>query len=293
MINGGENNQNQPQYSISTVSIIIISLTVIITFLGMLPKLTKYVALIPSSFSLPFPKIWILLTSTFYHQNILSALFNIIIFALISKQIEPLMGSKELLRMFVMIGFYTNILVLLFAAIITLITDNTLILDREFITSSAPIPAMVLWLAHEFMDLKIPTMCGNMEVRLMPFYSFLIQLIFSLIGEVDGILTSIFSMILTYLYIRYIKRNGLSRGDPSFSPLKLIPTCCSDDNDDDDNNNNDTGVPPMGFGGFQQPPNIDGGNNIDRFRYDNNNNNQRNNNNNQNQNRFQGTPRRI
>lgn len=290
MINGGANNPNQPQYTISKTSVIIISLTAIISFLGMLPKLTAYVALVPSSFSLPFPKIWVLLTSTFYHENILSALFNIIIFVLIAKQIEPIMGSKELLRMFTMIGFYTNILVLFFAAVMVLITGNTLILDRPFITTSAPMPAMVIWLAHEFVDLKIPTMCGNMEFRLIPFYSFFIQLIFSLVGTIDGLLTSVFSYILSYLYIRYIKRNGHSRGDPSFSPLKLIPSCC-DDNDNDNDDDNGPAIPPMGFGQFQ-PPNTDEGGGADRFRY-NNNNNQRNNNNNQNQNRFQGTPHTI
>ena len=296
MINGGENNANQPQYSITKVCIAIISLSGIITFLGMLPKITPYVALTPSAFSLPFPKIWVLLTATFYHENVLSALFEIIIFVLIAKQVEPLMGSKELLRMFIMFGYYTNILVLFFAAIIFLITGNYLILNRTFITSSAPIPAMVVWLAHEFIDLKVPTMCGNMKVRLIPFYSFMIQLIFSLIGTIDSLLTSVISYVLAYLYIRYIKRNGRTRGDPSFSPLKLIPSCCSfndDDDDDDDNNNNDQGVPPMGFGAFQQPTNTDGGGGggADRFRYDNGSN-QRNNNN-QNRNRFQGSPHTV
>lgn len=296
MNNGGENAAT-PQFTTTKVSIVIVSLTGIVTFLGMLPKLTSLFALVPSSFSLPFPKIWILLTATFYHENILFGLFNILIFLLFARQIEPLMGSKEFLRLFITLGFYTNILVLLFAAIMILITGNRLILQRPFITSGAPLSAMVIWLAHEFVDMKIPTMCGLAEVRAIPFYSFFVQLLFSLLGSIDGLITTIFSYVLTYLYIRYIKRNGLIRGDPSFSPLKLLPSCCTCFGDDDDDNDGPA-VPPMGFGTFQQPGDANDGGGIDRFRYNNNNNDnqgQRNNNNQNRQtpNRFQGSPRTV
>lgn len=269
------------------VSIIIVTTLVIVSFLGMLPKFSSYFVLSLSAFSLPFPKFWVLITGTFYEKNILFGLFSALIIIMVAKKLEPLMGSKEFLRLYLAIGLYTNLLVLLFAGIVFLITKNSLIATRPFITSNAPMNSIFLYLAHEFITLKIPTMCGNIRVRMIPFYSFVLQLFFALFGQCDSLLTSIFSTMLTYLYIRYIKRNGRIRGDPSFSISKLLPSCGlnNDDGNDDNDDDNDGGSPPMHFG--QEP---DDRMDMNRFRFDNNANNQ----NNQNRtNRFQGTPHTL
>ncbi|OHS95195.1 hypothetical protein TRFO_02127 [Tritrichomonas foetus] len=278
MLGNNDGGQHPPHSTTTKISIGLVVTMAIVSFLGMLPKFAPFIVLSPSALSLPFPKFWVLITGTFYHDNLFFGFFYGLMFLLFSKSIEPIMGSKEFLRIFIMIGLYTNIAVLLFAGVMIALTGNLLIAQRPFITNSAPFSAYALFLAHEFIDLKIPTICGKANARTIPFYMFLVTLFMSLIGQCDGLLSSLFGNVLMYLYLRYIKKNGNSRGDPSFSPTKLLPSCdmsTTDDSDDSDGgpNNNNPGMfqgGPM-FAGQQpdmQHSGPEGG--ISRFQLDNN-----------------------
>ena len=298
MFNPNENNQNNgPFHQMRTtrVSIGLVSMMGIVSFLGLLPKFAPFLVLSGEAFFLPFPKVWVLFTGVFYHSSIFFGFFSALIFVFLAAQIEPIMGSKEFLRIFIMIGFYSSFLTLIFILVMFLITGNALILERPFEMSGAPLSAYVMWMAHEFIDLKIPTLCGRARVRTIPFYLFLFEALTSLIGSCDGILAPLFGNLLMYLYLRFIKKNGNRRGDSSFSIDKLLPTCdastTQSDDDDDGGNGGPGGM--FAFPGQHMQDGPEGG--ISRFQLDNNPTPSRQNrNNNQNrQSRFQGTPHTL
>ncbi|KAH0794165.1 hypothetical protein GPJ56_001912 [Histomonas meleagridis] len=114
---------------------------------------------------------------------------------------------------------------------------------------------------------------------MLPFTILFISLILALFTTFDDFVCTLFGSALSYIYIRFIKKNGNRRGFPSFSLKKLIPFI-SDNNEEDEE-------------GEQQPhPNINGiDNNTERFQY--NPNQQRNTRTENRHNPFQGNPRTV
>lgn len=233
--------------SVTNVSIGICIAMGLVSFLGYLPRFTEFFVLTLHSFALPFPKPWVLVTSTFYCSSLFSGVLSAIMVIAIGKIIEPMIGSREFLRLFIMIGFYTNILMIILAGFLYLLTGSDLLLYRPFETGNAPSAAITMTMTHLLMSVKLPTPCGNLKVRYLPFYMLCVHLLMSLFTPLDHLLSTIFGFGLTYVYIRHIKRNGNARGDPDFKLSKLFPTCGpSDDPSSDDGN--DRGGP-----GFMMP----------------------------------------
>ena len=217
--------------SLTRVSIGIIIAMGFVSFMGMLPRFTPFFVLTIASFFPPFPKPWVLITSTFYCSSIFSGIASVLALMVLGRVIEPVIGSREFLRVFVMIGFYTNLLTFFFAISMYLLTGEPLLLVRPFETGNAPMMALSMLMAQMLMDAKIPTACGTLKLRLMPFIMFCVSLLFSLLSPADGLLSSLFGGVLSYVYIRYIRKVGGVRGDPSFTIDKLLPAFSSTDDE--------------------------------------------------------------
>jgi hypothetical protein len=213
---------------ITKVSIGICVATAIVSFLGYLPRTHPFFVLSLSSFT-SFPKPWVLVTSTFYCSGLFSGALFAILVLFIGRVVEPIVGSKEFLRLFLMIGLYTNILVVLFALAIYLAVGDRALLIRPFETHSAASSAIIMTIAHLLLPVEVPTRCCVLKMRLMPLIGFCISLVLGLFSKPDDLVATTFRTVIAFVYIRWIKKNGNTRGDPAFDVLKLLPACGGDD----------------------------------------------------------------
>jgi membrane associated rhomboid family serine protease len=248
---------------ITKVSIGICVTTAIISFLGYLPRTHPFFVLSLSSFTLPFPKPWVLVTSTFYCSGIFSGVLFGLLTLLVGRIVEPSVGLKEFLRLFLMIGLYTNILVVLFALTVYLAIgepDATPLIKRPFETHSAASSAIIMTVAHLLLPVEVPTPCCVCKMRLIPFISFCLSLVFTLISKPDDLVATTFGTVLSFVYIRWIKKNRNTRGDPAFDVVKLLPACGCDEpqvkEPDDDGRDDDLpeGMLAPGMPGVTMPP---------------------------------------
>ena len=231
------------------------------------------------SFGKPFTKNWILLIGILYYDNLLKGVLDGVLILMIGKIIEPMIGSKEFLRVYIMTGLYTNILMVIFVSVLYLITKYSELLSRPILTGSACQSAISMMLAHQLFPVQLPSMCGPIHIRMLPFMVLVISLIFALFTTFDDFVSTLFGTTLSYVYIRFIKKNGSRRGFPTFSLRKLIPFF-SDDSDEDED---DVPRPPRNAAGI--------GDNFERFQY--NPGPQRNTRTERRQNLFQGNPRTV
>jgi membrane associated rhomboid family serine protease len=208
---------------ITRVSIGICAAIGVVSILGYLPRFSTLFVLSLRSFTFPFPKPWVLITSIFYCPSFFSALLSGVLTVMAGMTVEPIIGSREFLRQFLMIGFFTNILVLVFAFLAFVISGNPLLIERPFVTSGAPSTAIVVVLAHSLMPVEVPTPCCTLKLRLFPFYFFCISAVMGLFSKPDGLISTVFATVLAYVYIRYIKRSGGERGDRRFDFRRLVP----------------------------------------------------------------------
>ena len=231
--------------SFTRVSVGLVVAMAVVSFMGMLPRFMPYFVLTISSFMLPFPKPWVLITGTFYCSSIFSGALSVFLLLMVGRTVEPIIGSREFLRMHVMIGFYTNILTLIFAVVMYFITSEPLVLVRPFETGNAPSSALMMLMAYLLIDVKMPTACGTLKMRLMPFMMFCVSLFFSLLSAADSLLSTVFGIVLSYIYIRYIRRARGVRGDPSFTIDKLLPACSMTDENESSDGGDDGRGPTM------------------------------------------------
>lgn len=165
---------------------------------------------------------------------------------MISNFIEPILGSREFLRIYLICGFFTNILVVLFAFIMFLITQEIKILFRPFITSGSVFMGIIVAFIYVTYDMPSVKICGCIKLRYFAFYKILIDAFSSLISmRCDTLLSSFFGFCISYSYFRYIRRkrnqngtvsSGTNRGDSQFKLESLIPFL--DQNRNDENNEN-------------------------------------------------------
>jgi hypothetical protein len=53
--------------------------------------------------------------------------------------------------------------------------------------------------------------------------------VMALFGKADGLVSSVFATILSYVYVRYVKRAAGGRGDPRFDFRRLVPDWGADE----------------------------------------------------------------
>jgi hypothetical protein len=241
----------------------------VVSFLGYLPRFAPFCVLSVDSIVSIFPKPWVLITSTFYSSSLFSGFLQAGMVVLIGRIVEPIIGSREYLRLFLMIGFFTNILMFVFALLASLIIADPMVKSRPFEVSSAPSTALLMTMAHLLRTVELPTMCGRLKIRLLPFYMYCLTLILGFISGPDILLASTFSLLLSYFYIRYIKKNGNTRGDPTFGIWKLLPDCGADADDAADTQRQPGGH-ITGLGDLQRGANPEMGDEHHNFRLDNN-----------------------
>jgi membrane associated rhomboid family serine protease len=217
---GGENNL-LGNASVTKISIGICIAIALVSITGYLPNFSPFFILSLTSFLLPFPKLWVLFTSTVYCSTFLSAILSGVVVLLLGKVIEPIIGSKEFLRLFVMIGFFTNCLLLILAFVVYSVTGNPLLTVRPYESHGATTTAVVMSMAHALLPVEMPTACCVVKMRLLPFYSFCLSVILSLFSKPDDLIATVIGTVLSYVYIRYIKKMGDARGDPEFTIAKL------------------------------------------------------------------------
>jgi hypothetical protein len=122
---------------------------------------------------------------------------------------------------------------------------------------------MIMTIAHILLPVELPTACCVLKLRLMPFISFCVSLAFGLIGRPDDLIATTFGTVLSFVYIRWIKKHGNTRGDPAFDVAKLLPACGGDEpqveEPEDDGRHNDlpAGVMAPGMPGVAMPPGMD------------------------------------
>ena len=199
--------------------------SVTVSFFGYLPRFAPYFVFSIKNIFFPFPKFWVLVTGMFYFKSLFSLIFSCFFFVYISNILEPIIGSKEVVHLVLMSGFYTNclyfIIGFLFFSFIPFSTYNL----HYFCSFDACLMSLIVTLSYLFIDMTVSTFFMKYSFRLYPFIFLVFQIFSLLLGNIDGFFSSIFGLGFTYLYIRYIKKNNGIRGDPSYSFRKLLPTC--------------------------------------------------------------------
>lgn len=206
----------------------------IISFLGSLPRFAPYLLLYPNNFSKSVPRIWVILTSSFYNETLFSLFLTCMCIMYTAKMIEPVWGSKEYLRFIIMNIIYTNLVVMLFAWIMYWITSEKLILTRLFDTSGCIMNAVFVALACIMKNITIPTQLCNFRPSTLPFYSLCFQFVIYLVTKCDSFLTTVVSTFLSFIYIRYLQPLRGRKGDPDFTIDTLLPAfcCCGEQQQD-------------------------------------------------------------
>lgn len=227
MFNPNQNAGGGSSVRMTKVSTGICIATAVVTFFGILPRFAPYAVIMPYKILFPFPKPWVLFTGMFNSGTFFQAVMNCVFTILIGRSLEPLWGSKEFLRIYIMSGLYTSILVLIYAYIMIFITGYKIIGERVFYTNSAPTGSILMCFAIQLRKIVIPTQYLTIKVRLIPFYSFLFILLISLFSTMDSLLCTMISFTLAYIYMKYIKLhdNG-QRGDEQLDLYDMLPTWC-------------------------------------------------------------------
>lgn len=210
----------------------------LVSFLGYLPKFAPFVCFsLRNCYSPKFPKLWTLVTGMFYIDKFFPGAMACMVVLMSARIVEPIIGSKEYLRVFVMCGFYSGILITLFLCAAYAATRNKEILERRFVYVEAGIGGILIVVAHRFYALRVPTLCGMMKVRELPFWVLFTEVLVSLFTKADGMISMLFGMILSYVYIRFIAKNGERRGYNTFDFDKLLPDFRPDDEQQANYNN--------------------------------------------------------
>ena len=283
------NVHTSPSSSLTKVATYLCVFTAIISFLGYLPRFQPYTIFQISNLFNKFPKIWILLTSSFYTESLFSFVLHCISIIFSARIIEPIWGSKEFLRFVIMSSIYPNILIFIFSLSFYYATDQTMVLDRVFLTNSALSNALFIGVSKALYEVSMPTQLGNFKPKYIPFFSFTISVFMASFSKCDSLLGNICGSAWALAYLKYLQPHNGLRGDSNFSVLGLLPNrCCTlcDEFEGDEypENGQQRPIPPPGPNPMmqQQQQNI-------HHNQQNNNNNRRNNNDNQ----FIGRAHRI
>lgn len=240
-----------PQVQFTKVSKFICISTLIVSFFSMLPNFRHFVVLIPASFFLTIPRFWVLLSSIFQEPSFFSMLFSCLFIIMITNFVEPILGSREFLRIYLLCGFFTNIFVIFFAVLMFLITKEKIILFRSFATSGSSFMGIIVSFIYVTFSMTSLKVCGCIKLRYFAFYKIMADAFISLLTmRCDSLLSSLFGFIISFSYFRFIRRKrnqngtispGTRRGDPQFTIESLIPFWDpnrADGNDDNGNNQN-------------------------------------------------------
>ena len=216
-----------PQIQLTKVSKFICIAILIVSFFSMLPNFKSFFSLIPASIFLTFPRLWILLFSIFQEPSFFSMLFSCLTIIMFSNFIEPILGSREFFRIYLMCGFFTNVLVIIFAFLMFLFTQEKLILFRPFITSGSSFMGIIVSFIYVTLSMPSLKICGCIKLRYFAFYMILIDAFRSLFSmHCDSLLSSFLGFVISFCYFRFVRRKrnsngtitpGTNRGDPQFS----------------------------------------------------------------------------
>lgn len=241
-------NYAMPQVQFTKVSKFICSAILFVSFFSFLPNFKIFFTLIPASLFLTFPRIWVLLFSIFQETSFFSMLISCLSIIMISNFIEPILGSREFLRIYLICGFFANIFVVIFAFLMFLLTQQKFILYRPFTTSGSVFMGIIVAFTYVTYNMPSVKVCGCVKLRYFAFYKILIDAFLSLFSmRCDTLLSSFFGFVITYCYFRFIRRkrnqngtisSGTKRGDAQFTLESLIPFLDNNINSENEDNLN-------------------------------------------------------
>ena len=285
-----QNVHTSPSSSLTKVATGLCIATALVSFLGYLPRFQPYTIFQLSNIFNKFPKIWILLTSSFYTESLFNFMLHCVALIFSARIIEPIWGSKEFLRFVILSSIYPNILIFIFVLSFYYATGQNMVLDRIFLTNSALSNALFIGIAKALYDVSLPTQFGNFKPKYIPFFSFTLSVFFASFSKCDSLLGNICGSFWAILYIKYLQPHNGIRGTSTFTVMGLLPNrCCTlcDELEGDEFPEGQPGqIPPPGPNPMYQQQNM-------QQQQQNNNNNRRNNNRNNNDNQFIGRPHRI
>lgn len=235
--------------TLSKLSFGLIIVSGLISFLAYLPLYQPFLVLSLWNFVLPFPKPWLLLTSPFVCDEILPFVLSAFLLSQFSRFIEPVWGSKEFLRFYLIVGVLSSAFLLIYAGMIFLIIDDQALLKRKIDGQQAVLASFSMPIAQLLGHIDIPIMGHSFNLKLVPFISLVVSVLFMPFTGPDTLLGSIAGMVISYLYLRFMQPHQRGRGDRDFSVVTLIPPChcCSaQENVDMERETNQT--PPQNFG---------------------------------------------
>jgi len=249
---------NAPASSITKVAKYLCFATAFVSFMGCLPVFAPYFVFKPNSFVSGVPKFWILLTSSFYCEKLSSTFFQCFFIVMCSRTLEPILGSREFLRTYLINAFYSNILLITVIGMYYLFSNDGSMGNKVYDVSSAPLSALFIALANIYRKVEIPTPCGSFPLRYMAFISFCISALTTLVDSSDSFLSTFIGSICGFIYVKWLQPHENVRGSPEFTFLSLIPgcKCCSPQAPDEEipeNNvplNREAPRPPQGQSPF-------------------------------------------
>lgn len=257
-------NLTPPRIHLSKISKILCAMTLLISFLSFLPNFSPFCTFIPASLLFRVPFFLIFLFAIFQETSFFSILFTCLFILIAAQLLEPALGSREFLRIYLMSGFFTNVFVWIFAFIMYLLTQNELIMYRHFTTTKSISTGLIVTYVYVMKNYQSRKICGFIKLRHLPFYIILINSIISFFSmKCDSFLSSLCGFAVVYCYFRFIRRkrnqNGVlsantPRGDPNFDIKKLIPFFdAQNSSDDGDNTIIDNGHTQLGDDNTNNP----------------------------------------
>ncbi|KAL6648118.1 hypothetical protein ACP70R_012342 [Stipagrostis hirtigluma subsp. patula] len=190
------------------------------------PSAATYLALIPSR-TIPFA--WNLLTAGYIEQTIPGVIVSIVGLLLLGKLLEPLWGSKELLKFIFIVNLSTSVCVFITAIVLYYVTQEESYLYTPLSGFYGVLSGLLVGIKQILPDLELNLFLLKIKAKWIPSIVALISVAISFFVKesLSYLPIILFGIYMSWIYLRYFQKRleaGL-KGDPSeeFSFSSFFP----------------------------------------------------------------------
>ncbi|RZC76418.1 hypothetical protein C5167_000511 [Papaver somniferum] len=193
-----------------------------------IPSVIPYVALIPAR-TIPFA--WNLITAGYIEQSIFQAVVSTIGLLFIGRVLEPIWGSKELLKFIFVVNFLTSVCVFATAIALYYITTKENYLYTPISGFQGVLIGFLVGIKQILPDQELSLLPSfKIQTKWLPSFLLLLCILLSFFIEESAsyLPTFLFGAYMSWIYLRYLQRKPETslRGDPSdeFSFSSFFPS---------------------------------------------------------------------
>lgn len=178
------------------------------------PSTVTYLALIPAR-TIPFA--WNLLTAGYIEQSVYGVVISTIALLFMGKVLEPIWGSKELVKFVFIVNLLTSVCVFITAITLYYITRQETYLYMPLSGFHGVLSGFLVGIKQIMPDQELPFL--KIKAKWLPSIVLLLSIAISFftVESTAYLPTLIFGTYMSWIYLRYLQREPETklRGDPS------------------------------------------------------------------------------